>query len=28
VGTMGPGEAAGQVNIDALQKCFINISYK
>lgn len=34
VGTMGPeepagpGEEVGQVNIDALQKCFINISYK
>lgn len=28
VGSMGPGEAGGQVNIDALQKCYINISYK
>ncbi len=28
VGTMGSGSPAGQVNIDALQKCFINISYK
>jgi len=28
VGTMGTGEPVGKVNIDALQKCFINISYK
>ena len=31
VGTMGPAgpeDQRGQVNIDALQKCFINISYK
>ena len=28
VGTMGSGEPAGQVSIDALQKCYINISYK
>lgn len=28
VGTIGSGEPAGQVNIDALQKCFINISFK
>jgi hypothetical protein len=28
VGTMGSGEPAGKVNIDALQKCYINISYK
>ena len=28
VGTMGTGEAAGQLNIDALQKCYINISFK
>ena len=28
VGTVGTGEPAGQVNIDALQKCFINISFK
>jgi len=28
VGTMGSGSPAGQVTIDALQKCFINISYK
>jgi hypothetical protein len=28
VGTMGEGDPVGQVNIDALQKCFIKISYK
>lgn len=28
VGSMGSGTPAGKVNIDALQKCFINISYK
>ena len=28
LGSMGTGEPAGQVNIDALQKCFINISFK
>lgn len=28
LGTIGIGEPAGQVNIDALQKCFINISFK
>lgn len=28
VGTMGTGNPTGQLNIDALQKCFINISYK
>jgi hypothetical protein len=28
VGTMGNGKPAGQLNIDALQKCYINISYK
>jgi hypothetical protein len=28
VGVMGAGEPGGQVNIDALQKCYINISYK
>jgi hypothetical protein len=28
VGSMGTGEPAGQVNIDALQKCFINLSFK
>jgi hypothetical protein len=28
VGTMGEAEPTGQVNIDALQKCFINLSYK
>ena len=28
VGSMGKGEPIGQVNIDALQKCFINISFK
>ena len=28
VGKLGSGEPGGQVNIDALQKCFINISYK
>jgi len=28
VGSTGSGEAGGQVNIDALQKCFINLSYK
>jgi hypothetical protein len=28
VGTMGEGKPAGQLNIDALQKCYINISYK
>jgi hypothetical protein len=28
VGTLGSGKPVGQLNIDALQKCFINISYK
>ena len=28
VGTMGTGKPAGKVNIDALQKCYINISFK
>jgi len=28
LGTIGIREPAGQVNIDALQKCFINISFK
>lgn len=28
VGTMGEGEPVGQLKIDALQKCFINISFK
>jgi len=28
VGTLGPGKPVGKLNIDALQKCFINISYK
>lgn len=28
VGTMGKGKPAGKLNIDALQKCYINISYK
>ena len=28
IGTIGAGDPAGQVNIDALQKCFINISFK
>ena len=28
VGTLGTGDPKGQVRIDALQKCFINISYK
>jgi hypothetical protein len=28
VGTMGTGEPAGQVKIDALQKCYVNLSYK
>jgi len=28
VGSTGSAEPGGQVNIDALQKCFINISYK
>ncbi len=28
VGTMGSGSPTGQLRIDALQKCFINISYK
>ena len=28
VGTMGTGDPVGQVNIDALQKCYINISFK
>lgn len=28
LGTMGPGEPSSTVNIDALQKCFINISFK
>ena len=28
VGKLGSGDPGGQVNIDALQKCFINISYK
>jgi hypothetical protein len=28
VGTMGTGEAVGKVNIDALQKCYVNISFK
>ena len=28
VGTMGTGDPLGQVQIDALQKCFRNISYK
>jgi hypothetical protein len=28
VGSMGTGTPAGKVNIDALQKCYINISYK
>ena len=28
VGTLGTGGPVGQLNIDALQKCFINISYK
>ncbi len=27
-GTLGEGEQAGEVRIDALEKCFINISYK
>ncbi len=28
VGTMGTGTPRGKLNIDALQKCFINITYK
>ena len=28
VGTMGKGKPTGQLTIDALQKCYINISYK
>jgi hypothetical protein len=28
VGTIGTGNASGKVSIDALQKCFINLSYK
>ena len=28
VGSIGSGKPVGQLNIDALQKCFINISYK
>ena len=28
VGTMGTGTPLGKLNIDALQKCFINITYK
>ena len=28
VGTMGTGDPTGRVKIDALQKCYINISYK
>jgi hypothetical protein len=28
VGTMGTGDPTGQLVLDALQKCFINISYK
>lgn len=28
VGTMGTGTPKGKLNIDALQKCFINITYK
>ncbi|MEN8230605.1 MAG: hypothetical protein ABFS38_20780 [Bacteroidota bacterium] len=28
VGTIGAGAAVGELNIDALQKCFINISFK
>lgn len=28
LGTMGSGKPSGQVNIDALQKCYINISFK
>lgn len=28
VGTMGTGNPVGKVNIDALQKCYINISFK
>jgi hypothetical protein len=28
VGTMGTGDPGGQVKIDALQKCFINVSFK
>lgn len=28
VGTLGEGRPTGTVNIDALQKCYINISYK
>jgi hypothetical protein len=27
-GTMGSGEVAGMVQIDALQKCYINLSFK
>jgi hypothetical protein len=28
VGTMGTGDPTGKLVLDALQKCFINISYK
>jgi len=28
VGTMGTGSSRGKLNIDALQKCYINITYK
>lgn len=28
VGSLGSGDGGGQVHIDALQKCFINIAYK
>ena len=28
VGTMGEGEPVSELRIDALQKCFINISFK
>jgi hypothetical protein len=28
VGSIGTGETGGQVTIDALQKCFINLSFK
>ena len=28
IGTMGRGDPVGKVNIDALQKCYINISFK
>jgi len=28
VGTMGEGDPVGKVNIDALQKCYINLSFK